>query len=145
MQKILAKVSGWRSKLPSQAAKTTLIKLVANSIPSYTMLICLLPKGFCQDLYSILRKFWWGFRQHKNQNLTLLAWDNICKPKSLEGLGIRSMDTMNQSLLAKLGWILTTTQPMIWVKACFGKILKKVKISSTLVQALKLFSFVMAC
>lgn len=66
-----------------------------------------------------------GFPQHKNQNLTLLAWDNICNLKSLGGLRIRSMDTMNQSLLAKLGWILTAKQPMIWVKALSGKYLKE--------------------
>jgi hypothetical protein len=87
------------------------------------MSIFLLPKGFCQDLNSILRKFWWGFPLNKNHNLTLLAWDNICKPKSLGGLGIRSLDTMNLSLLAKLGWNLTIKKPMLWVKALVGKYL----------------------
>ena len=121
--KLLAKVSGWRSKLLSQAAKTTLIKVVANSILAYIMSIFLRPKGFCQDLNSILRKFWWGFPPNKSHNLTLLAWDNICKPKYLGGLGIRSLDTMNLSLLAKLGWNLSIKKPMLWVKALAGKYL----------------------
>jgi hypothetical protein len=96
---------------------------MANSTLAYIMSIFLLPKGFCQDLNSILRKFWWGFSPNKNHNLTLLAWDNICKPKSLGGLGIRSLDTMNLSLLAKLGWNLTIKKPMLWVEALTGKYL----------------------
>lgn len=115
--KILSKVSGWRAKLLSQAARTTLIKSVANAIPSYIMSIFFLPKGFSLELNAILRKFWWGFPQNKSHNLTFLAWDNICKPKSLGGLGIRSMDFMNQSLLARLGWKLTSKQPLLWVTA----------------------------
>ncbi|GLT59035.1 hypothetical protein SLA2020_318790 [Shorea laevis] len=35
--RIMAKISGWRSKLLSQAARTTLLKSVANAIPSYLM------------------------------------------------------------------------------------------------------------
>jgi hypothetical protein len=123
--KILSKVSGWRAKLLSQAARTTLIKTVANSIPSYIMSIFLLPKGFCMELNAILRKFWWGFPQNKSHNLTLLAWDNICKPKSLGGLGIRSMDFMNHSLLARLGWKLTSKQPLLWVTALTSKYVKE--------------------
>jgi hypothetical protein len=87
------------------------------------MSIFLLPKGFSHDLNSILRKFWWGFPPNKSHNLTLLAWDNIYKPKSLSGLGIRSLDTMTLSLLGKLGWNLTIKKPMLWVQALAGKYL----------------------
>jgi hypothetical protein len=117
--KLLAKVFGWRFKLLSQAAKTTLVKAVANFIPAYIMSIFLLPKGFSQDLNSILRKFWWGFPPNKSHNLTLLAWDNIYKPKSLGALGIRSLDTMNLSLLAKLGWNLTIKAYALGASSCW--------------------------
>jgi hypothetical protein len=85
-------------------------------IPSLHML-CLYscyPKVFSLELNAILRKFWWGFPHNKTHNLTLLAWDNNCKLKSLGGLGIRSMDFMNLSLLARLGWKLTSKQPLIY-------------------------------
>jgi hypothetical protein len=41
--KMLSKISGWKSKLLSQAATTTLLKSVANAIPSYIMSLFLLP------------------------------------------------------------------------------------------------------
>jgi hypothetical protein len=63
--KILSRISGWRAKLLSQAVRTTLIKMVANVLPCYTMSLFLLPKSFCQDIDSSLRKFWWGHPHEK--------------------------------------------------------------------------------
>jgi hypothetical protein len=68
---IFAKVTGWKTRLLSQAAITTLIKSVANVIPSYIMSLFLLPKNFCHDINSMLRKFWWGFPQDKKHRASL--------------------------------------------------------------------------
>ncbi|XP_059440565.1 uncharacterized protein LOC132173020 [Corylus avellana] len=122
--RILAKISGWKARLLSQAARTTLVKSVANAIPTYLMSLFLLPKSFCASINSSIRKFWWGYPQEKKHCLSLLAWDNICKPKSLGGLGIRSMEAINNSLLARLGWKLTSNQPLIWVDSLRSKYLK---------------------
>jgi exonuclease III len=123
-ERILAKVTGWKAKLLSQAARTTLIKSVLNAIPTYIMSLFLIPKSLCAEIDSVLRKFWWGFPQEKKHNLSLLSWDSICKPKSLGGLGINSMEFINNSLLARLGWKLTSNAPLFWVEALKGKYLQ---------------------
>ena len=123
-ERILAKVTGWKARLLSQAAKTTLIKSVANAIPSYLMSIFLLPKSLCLEINSILRKFWWGFPQDKKHNLSFLSWEKICQPKALGGLGICSMEFINSSLLARLGWKMLSNEPLLWVEALRGKYLK---------------------
>jgi hypothetical protein len=122
--RIFSKITGWKARLLSQMARTTLVKSVANAIPTYIMSIFLLPKSFCEVINSGLRKFWWGFPQEKKHNLSLLAWNNICQPKALGGLGLRSMEFLNNSLLARLGWKLTSNQPLLWVDALRGKYLK---------------------
>jgi hypothetical protein len=76
--RIFAKISGWKAKLLSQAARTTLVKPVANAIPTYVMSIFLLPKSLCSDINNGLRKFWWGFPQDKKHNLSFLSWKSIC-------------------------------------------------------------------
>jgi hypothetical protein len=122
--KIIRKISGWKAKLLSQAARTTLIKTVANAIPSYTMSIFHLPKSLCQNIDSAIRKFWWGFPQEKKHNLSLLSWKSICSPKSLGGLGIRSMEALNSSLLAKLGWRMLSSSSLLWVDTLKAKYLR---------------------
>jgi hypothetical protein len=67
--------------------------------------------------------FWWGFPQDKQNNLYLLAWDNICQPKALGGLGIRSMEFLNNSLLARLGWKMVSNATLLWVDALRAKYL----------------------
>jgi hypothetical protein len=122
--KILARISGWKARLLSQAARTTLVKSVINAIPTYLMSLFLLPKSLCASINSCIRKFWWGYLQDKKHGLSLLSWANICKPKSLGGLGIRSMEDMNNSLLARLGWKMVSNQPHLWVDSLRGKYLK---------------------
>ena len=120
-ERIFAKVTGWKAKLLSQAARTTLIKSVANAIPSYIMSLFFLPKSLCLEINSVLRKFWWGFPHDKNHNLSFLSWEKICQPKALGGLGICSMEFINKSLLARLGWKMLTNEPLLWVDALRGK------------------------
>jgi hypothetical protein len=86
---------------------------VVNAIPTYIMSLFLLPKYFCSEINTLIRKFWWGFPQDKNHNLSFLSWDNICSPKALGGLGLHSMEFQNSSLLAGLGWKMTTNQPLL--------------------------------
>jgi hypothetical protein len=68
------------------------------------MSIFLLPKSFCQQIDSILRSFWWGFKEDKKYNYFIpLAWNRICTPKYMGGLWIRFMASQNKALLAKFG------------------------------------------
>jgi hypothetical protein len=97
------------------------VKYVANVIPSYIMSLFVLPKSLHFEINSILRKFWWGFLKEKKHNLSFLSWDNICQPKALGCLGFSSMEFLNQSLLAWLGWKMTSSVPLLWVEALRSK------------------------
>ena len=88
------------------------------------MSLFLIPKTLCAEFDLVLRKFWWGFPQEKKHNLSFLSWDSICKPKSLGRLGISFMEFLNNSLLARLGWKLTSNEPLLWVDALKGKYLQ---------------------
>jgi hypothetical protein len=121
--KILSNLSGWKSKLLSQAARSTLIKTVANAMPSYSMSMFLFPKPLCKVIDLAIRKFWWGFPQEKSHNLFLLGWNRICSPIDVGGLGFRIMECQNSALLSKIGWKILTNQDLLWVRALSTKYL----------------------
>ena len=59
----------------------------------------------------------------QNQKFVLKAWDSICLPKDLGGLGIRKMREVNLALISKLGWKLLCKVDMMWVSQLRGKYL----------------------
>ena len=60
-----SKLAGWKGKLLSIRGKEILIKVVAQAVPSYTMSCFLIPKGLCEEIEGMIRKFWWGQRQEE--------------------------------------------------------------------------------
>lgn len=57
LEKISSRISGWKAKILSQAAKATLIKNVLSSIPSYWTSSFKLPKSICSQIDARLRDF----------------------------------------------------------------------------------------
>jgi hypothetical protein len=80
-----------------------LIKSVAATLPSYAMSYFMLLNSFCFELDRIFKNFWWGFNPKKARNFSLKAWDSLCLPKDLGGLGLGKMRDVNLALITKLG------------------------------------------
>jgi hypothetical protein len=132
IDKVLGRIEGWKAKSLSQAGRLVLIKSVAAALPSYAMSSFLLPKSFCAELDRIFKNFWWGFSASKTRNLTLKAWDSICKPKELGGLGLRRMREVNLALISKLGWNLLNKSDLMWVSQLHCKYLSSTSFLSPL-------------
>jgi hypothetical protein len=79
--RICSKITSWKAKPLSQAARTTLLKSMANAIPTYLMSLFLIPKSFCLEIIVIMRKFRWGFPQDKK--LLVCNWPHFDWTKSL--------------------------------------------------------------
>ena len=58
--RVWKKLQGWKGTILSRVGKEVLIKAVAQSIPTYTIGVFLLPSKLCDDLNALCAKFWWG-------------------------------------------------------------------------------------
>ena len=103
IDKLHSKLQGWKSRLLSQAGRTTLISFVPQSLPLYTFSCFKVPKSICNKMDAIVGSFWWG-HEPGEKKLHLINWDKICKPKRWGGLGIKKFSPMNQALLEKQYW-----------------------------------------
>lgn len=84
----------------SRAGKEILIKVVAQSIPTYTMSCFKLPTSFCEDVERIIRNFWWGTSKTE-RGIPWKAWKDICRSKREGGMGFRDLKLFNISLRAE--------------------------------------------
>lgn len=103
--KLEGKLASWKSKHLSWAARSTLIRSVAQSSPLCSMLILELPRQICEYLNAIRRRFWWIQGAEVSRYLALRSWDSLCQPKKHGGLGFRRSKDVNFAMLEKLGWI----------------------------------------
>ena len=69
-ERVGRKLSGWKEKILSIGGRKVLIKAVAQAIPMYTMSCFQLPKGLCDEIESMMRRFWWGQRGQESK----VAW-----------------------------------------------------------------------
>lgn len=120
IHKVRDKMTAWKARLMSKAARRILIQSVSSAIPYYVMQTVRLPVNVVDEVERINRQFFWGDDSGKRKMHTV-AWENICLPKEQGGLGLRRLRDMNMALLAKLGWRLLTEPDKLWTQTLTAK------------------------
>lgn len=102
--KIMGRIKSWNNKFLSRAGREILIKNVLQAIPTYAMSIFHLPMTLCRSIEIALNDFWWCGQEVNRKGIRWRAWSDLCKPKSVGGMGFRSISKFNVSLLGKQAW-----------------------------------------
>jgi hypothetical protein len=82
--RIWKRIQGWKEKLLSRAGKDVLIKAVAQSIPTYAMSCFDLTKTLCDDIGTMITRFWWAQQENENK-MHWISW-NVCVAARRKGV-----------------------------------------------------------
>ena len=102
-ERVWKKLQGWKEKLLSQAGKEVLIKAVVQAILTYNMSCFKLPLGFCSEIKSLIRIFWWG-QKGERRKVHWVKWDTLCLPKKEGSMGFKDLANFDDALLAQQAW-----------------------------------------
>jgi hypothetical protein len=83
----------------SQVGKIQLVKATLQNLPTYALSLFGIPIKFAEIMERIQRDFLWSGTEDQKR-YPLVAWDKVCLPKNLGGLGIRKLKHLNISLQA---------------------------------------------
>ncbi|KAK8455493.1 hypothetical protein SEVIR_4G124801v4 [Setaria viridis] len=135
--KFRAKLTGIKANKLNHAGRITYINSVLASIPIYYMQNILFSRTFIGKINFILRRFWWQGVQEEDSTKPFYfrSWEDICQTKSVGGLGIRNLYTVNKSLVLHSAWLIASNNDpflsavlkakyfpntIFWRVACYG-------------------------
>jgi hypothetical protein len=102
IENILKRVTGWRGKLLSSAAKRILIQACVASIPIYLFSFFKFPKWALHLIDTHMANFMWN-DEKGNHKIHLAYWSSLCMKKDFGGLGIPNLQDLNICLIGS--WI----------------------------------------
>lgn len=92
-----SRLAGWKRKFLSKGGRLTLLKCTLTNLPIYYLSTLTIPVKVAKRLESIQCRFLWGDDMDKRR-FHLVNWDEVKKPASSGGLGIKSLVQMNAAL-----------------------------------------------
>lgn len=102
--------------MPFLEGRRTLINAVAQSIPTYAMSSFNISNKVCDKLDSLSRRFWWKFNQREGRFLAWKAWNDLCHPRNVGGLGFKKAKSTNFALLAELALMIASKRDSLCIR-----------------------------
>uniref|UniRef100_A0A7N2LV02 Uncharacterized protein n=1 Tax=Quercus lobata TaxID=97700 RepID=A0A7N2LV02_QUELO len=103
LEKMKKKLLGWKRLYLSKGGRLTLLNSTLSSLPTYYLSLFTIPIAMTDKLEHIQRNFLWESSEECFK-YPLVAWDKVCSPLEMGGLGIKKLVHFNHALLRKWLW-----------------------------------------
>lgn len=96
-------MAAWKGSLLSIMGRVQLVRSIIHGMIAYSLHIYEWPSSLLKKLDRWIRNFIWSCDIHYRRIVTV-AWEKVCSPLEVGGLGLRSLKSMNSGALLKLTW-----------------------------------------
>ncbi|KAF3786072.1 putative ribonuclease H protein [Nymphaea thermarum] len=120
------KLSSWKMISLSYNDRLCLIKHNLQSLPVFWMQSVRLPRATIQKLEASMARFLWADNPIGTHKYRWKAWSTLCRPKEEGRVGLKKLEAMNASLLAKRVCQLVNSNSLAW-NWCKNRYLGSVK------------------
>ncbi|CAL5415768.1 unnamed protein product [Camellia sinensis] len=120
LDKVKARLAGWKRRTLSFAGRLTLIKSALSSLPIYYLSLFRMPNGVVREIEKLQAAFLWGGNDLKRK-VHLVKWAEVTKSREQGGLGIRRIKDVNSSLLLKWWWKFGKEVNALWRRLLCSK------------------------
>ena len=114
VERIIARINSWTSKLLSYAGRLQLIQTVLFSMHNYWCRIFLLPKRVIKRINQICARFFWKGSDQTSKGARV-SWATICHPKAEGGLGIKDTLSWNKACIIQNIWSIMAKAGSLWI------------------------------
>ncbi|WMV06756.1 hypothetical protein MTR67_000141 [Solanum verrucosum] len=104
-QKIIERIISVSNRHLSYAGKLQVITSILFSIHNFWGAVFILPQSVVKEINGKCREYLWDGTEGKKKT-SLVAWDNICRPKQQGGSSIKSCKHWNVASVGKHIWLL---------------------------------------
>ncbi|KAG6632474.1 hypothetical protein CIPAW_13G162100 [Carya illinoinensis] len=98
-ERVWRKISSWKNSFLSSAGIEVLIKVVLQSIPTYTMDVFRFPRKLSSEINSMIARFWWSCNK-EGKVIHWKSWNKMGENKKEGGMGFRNIDIFNKAMWA---------------------------------------------
>jgi hypothetical protein len=112
---VAARIPLWKGNLLNTAGRVTLVQSTLSAIPVHlSIAVCLSPWAI-QRIDKLRRAFIWSGSDTVGAGKCRVAWELVCRPKDLGGLGIIDLRRLGVALRLRWDWLRKYDPSRTWV------------------------------
>lgn len=104
----------WQRGMITKESQLILIKSVLQARPIHHILVEEAPVWLPEEIAAWLRAFFWSGKKDIHGGECLVAWNNVCRPYSLGGLGVKDLRLQSLALRVRWLWLARTDPARPW-------------------------------
>lgn len=100
LERMRCRIALWKRRYLSKGGRLVFIKSTLQNLPVYLLSCRFVPVCIVEEIEKLIPRFLWGTTEGKDK-FHLVAFEGICLPFDLGGLGLKRIREINLSLLCK--------------------------------------------